>query len=153
MLLKVKKLHEDDILPTKGSEHVAGIDLYVSKYLDGVEHRGYWVEHGSCTIIPLGIAVEIPDGYVGLLVLRSSAGFKRGLSLVNNVGIIDSDYRGEMKLCVTLVSESFSAETFVEAGERIAQLVLVPIPQYTLEEVTELSTTERGIGGFGSTGV
>ena len=152
MVLKVKKLHDEAILPTRGSEHAAGIDLYVDKYLDGVEHRGYWVEHGGSTIIPLGVAVEIPEGYVGLLVLRSSAGFKRGLSLVNNVGIIDSDYRGELRLCVTLISDSFSAETFVKAGERIAQLVLVPIPSYTVEEVKELSDTERGTSGFGSTG-
>lgn len=155
MILKVKKISPDAQMPTFGTVCSAGMDLYVSGYLDGVkqERGGYWVEHGGTTIIPLGVSVEIPDGYFGILVLRSSMGFKRGISLVNNVGIIDNDYRGELKLCVTLASDSFSAEEFIRAGERIAQLIILPMQYIQLKEVDELSDTERGIGGFGSTGI
>jgi dUTP pyrophosphatase len=102
-------------------------------------------------MVGTGIAVEIPEGYVGLVTVRSSMG-REGVSLANSVGIVDSDYRGE--LILNLYNHSYvHADGFgVSAGERIGQLVVVPAPTFDLTEVDSLSTTERGEGGFGSTG-
>ena len=104
---------------------------------------------GETAFVGTGLAVEIPDGYVGLVYARSGLACKRGLAPANKVGVIDSDYRGEIK--VALFNHGKTAQT-VAAGERIAQLVIAPYLRVEYEEVSGLSDTVRGEGGFGSTG-
>ena len=141
--IRVKKLREDAIVPTYGSAEAAGADLYACMDETVV------VAPGESVWINSGIAVELPVGYVGLIFARSSMGVKRGLAPANKVGVIDSDYRGELR--VVLYNHS-KAEQQVEPGERIAQLVITPIitPGFTV--VDELSDTSRADKGFGSTG-
>lgn len=136
-----ERLHEVSLKPkTMGS---AGIDLYACIY------GGTELEPGERKIIKSGMAVEIPLGWVGLIIPRSSTGVM-GLNLSNTTGVIDSDYRGEIALPVV---NNGSEEITIFAMDRIAQLVLVPHYDYTyMEVVDELSATERGTGGFGSTG-
>ena len=107
------------------------------------------IDPGNTALIHTGIACEIPEGYVGLIFARSGLAAKRGLAPANKVGVIDSDYRGE--LMVSLYNQSPDIQT-VERRERIAQLALVPYLRAEFEEADELSDTERGEGGFGSTG-
>ena len=107
------------------------------------------IEAGARAIVPTGLAVAIPAGHVGLLAVRSSMGIKRGVTLANGVGVIDSDYRGEVG--VGLMNVGSEAYT-VLPGDRIAQLMVLPVAQPALELVTELPATDRGEGGFGSTG-
>ena len=141
--IRVKKLRSDAILPTYGSFGAAGADLYAC--LD----ESVTILPGDTSFIPTGIALEVPVGCAGLIYARSSLGTKRGLAPANKVGVIDSDYRGE--LCVVLLNHSKVPQT-VEPGERIAQLVITPVltPQYVETDI--LSDTDRGTGGFGSTG-
>lgn len=139
----VKKLKEGAILPTYGSACAAGADLYAC--LDGV----LTVLPGQTVKVPTGIAIELPEYTVGLIYARSGMATKRGLAPANKVGVIDSDYRGE--ILVALYNQSGSEQT-VEPGERIAQLVVTPYVPAIFEEREELSETERGEGGFGSTG-
>lgn len=141
--IAVKKLREDAHLPTYGSAEAAGADLYAC--LD----ETVTVEPGETVFIPTGIALEVPKGCAGLIYARSSMGAKRGLAPANKVGVIDSDYRGQ--IMVALHNHSNSSQQ-VALGERIAQLLITPVltPQY--EQVEELSDTDRGAGGFGSTG-
>lgn len=141
MDIKFKKLDKglpDPFIATEGS---AGIDLFCSR-IDSLDKTK------SCMVIATGVAVEIPKQHVGLLLLRSSLG-KKGLSLANNVGVIDSDYRGELLLNVKYIEDDIYAP---RVAERIAQLVIVPHPAYSVVFTEELSGTERGTGGFGSTG-
>ena len=104
---------------------------------------------GETVFIPTGVSVEIPAGCAGLIYARSSMGAKRGLAPANKVGVIDSDYRGEIK--VVLLNHS-SAEQTVAPGERIAQMIITPVLTPAYEEAEELTDTDRGTGGFGSTG-
>lgn len=143
MIVKVKKLDERAILPTYGSEQAAGADLYA--LTDGDVTIGA----GETALIGTGLALEIPTGYVGLVYARSGLATKRGLAPANKVGVIDSDYRGELK--VALYNQSGAPQT-VAAGERIAQLVIAPYLTAEYEEATDLSDSARGSGGFGSTG-
>lgn len=138
--LRVKLLHEDAEKPTRAHDGDAGLDLRAV--------HTYVIEEGI-TKVRTGIGVEIPYGYVGLLFIRSSIATKRGLELANSVGVIDAHYRGE--LIVALKNEGNEPVT-IRKGERIAQLVISPILLPTVEVVDELSETERGEGGFGSTG-
>ena len=139
----VKKLNENAILPSYGSAEAAGADLYACLEAP-VE-----IQPGETAWIPTGIALEVPKGCAGLVYARSSLGAKRGLAPANKVGVIDSDYRGEIR--VVLLNHSKVAQT-VAPGERIAQFLITPVltPEYV--QVSELSETERGVGGFGSTG-
>lgn len=121
-------------------EDIGGVVLYA----DDVDIPG-----ATRSLIGTGIAVEIPAGYVGILSIRSSIGAKLGVSMANCVGIIDSDYRGEVKVCVE--NHSGRAAT-IHSGERIAQLTIVPVLTPEIQIVDELSDTTRGTGGFGSTG-
>lgn len=141
--IAVKKLRENAHLPTYGSAEAAGADLYAC--LD----ETVTVEPGETVFIPTGIALEVPKGCAGLIYARSSMGAKRGLAPANKVGVIDSDYRGQ--IMVALHNHSNSSQQ-VAPDERIAQLLITPVltPQY--EQVEELSDTDRGAGGFGSTG-
>ena len=141
--VRVKRLHPQAILPTYGSLEAAGADLYACLE-ESVE-----IQPGEVFWVPTGIALEVPKGCAGLIYARSSMGVKRGLAPANKVGVIDSDYRGEIR--VVLLNHSKQVQT-IAPGERVAQFVITPVltPQY--EEVEDLSDTARGAGGFGSTG-
>jgi len=141
--IRVKKLSANAILPTYGSNEAAGADLYAC--LD----EAVEIQPGEVFWVPTGIALEVPKGCAGLIYARSSLGVKRGLAPANKVGVIDSDYRGEIR--VVLLNHSNQVQT-VAPGERIAQLIITPVLTPAYEEVEELSDTQRGEGGFGSTG-
>lgn len=143
MNIKVKKLKPGATVPTMGSKFAAGADLYSAEDADIV------IGPGETKFIGTGLAMEIPEGYVGLVYARSGLACKRGLAPANKVGVVDSDYRGEIK--VALHNHGKEAQT-VEKGERIAQMVIAPYLSVNYEEADELSETERGEGGFGSTG-
>ena len=141
--IRVKFLRPGASLPTYGTAEAAGADLYACMQ-DKVE-----VGPGQSVMIPTGIAMEIPKGYAGLVFARSSMGAKRGLAPANKVGVIDSDYRGEIR--VVLHNHSGEPQS-VEPGERVAQLLIVPVFTPGFQEAEKLSDTSRGAGGFGSTG-
>ena len=141
MIIKIKKLNENAIIPTSGSEYAAGYDLY------------------SCTDVTIcarqtvavstAIAIEIPEGYFAGVFARSGLASKQGLRPANCVGVIDSDYRGEV---IVMLHNDSQLDREIKKGERIAQLVIMPYLQVQFEQVEDLSETERGIGGFGSSG-
>ena len=141
--IRVKKLHPNAILPTYGSAFAAGADLYAC--LDAP----VTIEPGEICWVPTGIALEVPVGCAGLIYARSSMGTKRGLAPANKVGVVDSDYRGEIK--VVLLNHSKQPQ-ILAPGERIAQFVITPVLTPVYEEVQDLTDTDRGVGGFGSTG-
>mgnify|MGYP002508226742 CR=1 FL=1 len=136
------KLNEKAHTPTYGSEFAAGADLYSAE-------EEITIEAGETRLVHTGIAMEIPEGYAGLIYARSGIATKRGLAPANKVGVIDSDYRGE--IMVALHNHSNTAQTIAE-GERIAQLVIAPFLAVEYNETETLNDTERGAGGFGSTG-
>lgn len=139
--VKIKRLTPEAVMPSKGTEKSAGFDLTaVSASWDRERNQ---IKYG------FGLAFEIPEGYVGLIFPRSSV-YKKDLSLSNCVGVIDSDYRGEVT-AVFNVPNPFSANVY-SIGDRIAQIVFVKLPEVALVESDELSETERGEGGYGSTG-
>jgi dUTP pyrophosphatase len=138
--VKIKRLHKDSIIPSYSRKGDAGMDLVAtSKFYDDFDNVCYGT----------GLAIEIPEGHVGLLFPRSSIS-KTDLTLRNSVGIIDSGYRGEITLKFNNILMS-SCEPY-NVKERIGQLIIMPYPTIEFEEVEELSTTERGEGGYGSTG-
>ena len=141
--VRVKLLRDGAKLPTYGSAEAAGADLYAC--LEGK----IIIAPGETAFVPTGIAMEIPTGCAGLVFARSSLGTKRGLAPANKVGVIDSDYRGEF--FVALHNHGKLPQE-IEHGERIAQLLIVPVYTPGFTEVTDLSDTKRGSGGFGSTG-
>lgn len=141
--IKIKKLNDRAIVPTYGSEFSAGADLYSCEESDAV------IGAGETRLIHTGIALEIPSGYVGLIYARSGLATKRGLAPANKVGVIDSDYRGE--IMVALYNQSSEPQT-VSVGERVAQIVFTPYVTADFEIADELDETLRGAGGFGSTG-
>jgi dUTP pyrophosphatase len=141
--VKIKKLDENAVIPTYGSEYSAGADLYY------VGNEPLTVEAGQTVLVHTGVAMEIPEGLVGLIFARSGLATKRSLAPANKVGVIDSDYRGE--IMVALHNHSDKPQT-VEAKERVAQIAFVPYVAAAFEVADELGDTERGTGGFGSTG-
>ena len=141
--IRVKKLRENAQLPTYGSQWAAGADLYAC--LD----EAVTIEPHQTVFVPTGIAMEVPVGCAGLIYARSSMGAKRGLAPANKVGVVDSDYRGEVM--VALHNHGTTAQT-VQPGERVAQLLITPVLTPVYEETQVLSDTVRGVGGFGSTG-
>ena len=141
--VRVKKLNPNAKLPTYGSAEAAGADLYAC--LD----EAITIHPGDSAWIPTGIALEVPKGCAGLIYARSSMGVKRGLAPANKVGVIDSDYRGEIR--VVLLNHGKTTQ-IVENGERVAQFLITPVLTPAYEEVEELTDTDRGAGGFGSTG-
>ncbi|MBR6548504.1 MAG: dUTP diphosphatase [Clostridia bacterium] len=143
MNVQVKKLHPQAIIPSFGSAQAAGADLYA--LLDAP----VTIAPGETLLIKTGIAMAIPDGYVGLIFARSGLATKRGLAPANKVGVIDSDYRGE--LMVALHNHSLTSQQ-IEPHERIAQLAILPYLHPAFSETDQLDETERGAGGFGSTG-
>ena len=141
--IRVKKLRSEATLPTYGSAAAAGADLYACL------EKEVTIPAGKTVFIPTGLAMEIPSGCAGLIYARSSMGTKRGLAPANKVGVIDSDYRGEVM--VALHNHSQDDQT-IQPGERVAQLVITPVFTPGFEETDDLTDTVRGIGGFGSTG-
>ena len=141
--MNIKKLNEKATVPTYGSAFAAGADLYAC------EENAVTVEAGETKLIHTGIAMAIPEGYVGLVYARSGLASKRGLAPANKVGVIDSDYRGEVM--VALHNHGNVPQT-VESGERIAQIVFTPYVAAEFNVTDELDDTVRGAGGFGSTG-
>ena len=141
--VRVKKLHPNAVLPTYGSAEAAGADLYACL------EEAVTIQPGEIFWVPTGIALEVPKGCAGLVYARSSMGAKRGLAPANKVGVVDSDYRGEVR--VVLLNHSKQPQT-LQPGERVAQFVITPVLQPIYEEVEELTDTNRGTGGFGSTG-
>ncbi|MBQ3252341.1 MAG: dUTP diphosphatase [Oscillospiraceae bacterium] len=141
--IRVKKLKENAILPTYGSQEAAGADLYACLDTDLV------IPAGTSAFVPTGLAMEIPKGCAGLIYARSGMACKRGLAPANKVGVIDSDYRGEFM--VVLHNHGNQTQTVCH-GERIAQLVITPVFTPVYEAVDSLSDTNRAAGGFGSTG-
>ena len=144
MIVKVKKLDARATLPTYGSPQAAGADLYAL-----IENESLVIGAGETVLVGTGLSVEIPEGYVGLIYARSGLATKKGLAPANKVGVIDADYRGEIK--VALYNQSDEEQTIL-AGERIAQFVIAPYLTAQFEESDTLSDTARGAGGFGSTG-
>jgi dUTP pyrophosphatase len=146
MMLKMKKLDPKAVIPRFATEGSAGLDLTAISRETVIEESGnYYVRFRT------GLAIEIPDGYVGLIFPRSSI-FKTPLVLTNCVGVIDSDYRGEISFIFKMVPHAKNIKDAYKEGDRIGQLVIVPIPSVEILEVDELTETSRGSGGFGSTG-
>lgn len=141
--VRVKKLDKRAILPTYGSPSAAGADVYA------LIDNELTLEAGQTTLVHTGIAMEIPEGFVGLIYARSGIATKRGLAPANKVGVIDSDYRGE--IMVALHNHSDKPQSITD-GERIAQLVIAPYLTANFVESERLEDTLRGDGGFGSTG-
>ena len=143
MILKVRKLNDNATLPTYGTEFSAGADLYA------LTDSPVTISPHTTVMIGTGLSLEIPVGYCGLIFARSGLAAKCGLAPANKVGVIDADYRGEVKVALHNHTDK---EATVEAGERIAQLAIVPFLKAEFTEADELSDTVRGDGGFGSTG-
>lgn len=143
MKIKVKRLKENAKLPHHGSKYAAGYDLYacIDAPVSIAPHETQMIGTGLC--------VEIPEGYFGAVAARSGLASKQGLRPANCVGICDSDYRGEYTVAIHNDSE-FVRE--IAPGDRIAQLIVIPFLPAEFEEVDELDESERGVGGFGSTG-
>ena len=141
--IRVKKLKENAILPTYGSQEAAGADLYAC-LTEPLE-----IQPGESVFVPTGLAMELPRGYAGLIYARSGLACKRGLAPANKVGVVDSDYRGEFLI---VLHNHGKTVQIIEHGERIAQLVITPVftPGFTLAD--DLTDTARASGGFGSTG-
>lgn len=143
MILKVKKLNEKAVIPTKANPGDAGLDLTAISTSQHLDRNGITVEYGT------GLAFEIPEGHVGLIFPRSSI-HKTSLSLTNAVGVIDSGYRGEVKFKFRDLSNNIGK--VYQIGDRVGQLVIIPIPEVEVVISEELSDTQRGSGAFGSTG-
>ena len=143
MKVNIKKLNENAKIPTYGSEYAAGADLYACTDGDTV------ILPGETKLIGTGLAIEVPLGYGAFIYARSGLASKRGLAPANKVGVVDADYRGE--IMVALHNHSSEAQTVLR-GERIAQMVIAPFLKAEFCEVESLSDTQRGVGGFGSTG-
>ena len=160
-IVKVKKLYDDSIIPTKGSAEAAGFDLYLhldendtKSEVDSEGRRYIKIFPHETVKLSTGIAVAIPYGYEGEVRPRSGLATKQGLRPANSPGTIDSDYRGEVFVAlhkdpIGKITEPYS---MLYNGDRIAQLLIKEVPPFILEEVDELDETERGAGGFGSTG-
>lgn len=143
MTLNIKRLTETAKIPTRGSDMAAGYDLYA----DTAE--AITIPPHETVLVSTGITIEIPEGYFGAIFARSGLASKRGLRPANCVGVVDPDYRGAWMIAVHNDTDEMRT---VEAGERIAQMVVMPYLSIDFEEVEELSETKRGDGGFGSTG-
>ena len=140
MFVKIKKLSEKAVIPTYAKDGDAGMDLVATSIISDTQFQ---ITYG------LGIAMEIPEGFVGLVFPRSSIR-KTGLELSNSVGVIDSGYRGELQATFNKNEGPIEKD---QIGDRIAQIIILPYPKVLFTEVEELSNTERGEGGFGSTGI
>jgi dUTP pyrophosphatase len=138
--LPIQRLRPDAVVPARAYSGDAGLDLSSCERVE--------LAPGERALVPTGLAVAIPEGYAGFVQPRSGLAAKHGISIVNTPGLVDSGYRGE--LLVNLVNTDKREVFVVEAGMRIAQLVILPIPELDLVEVDELPESERGVRGFGS---
>ena len=143
MNINIKRINEKAIIPTRGSEYAAGYDLYA--WVDKVVQ----IKPHETVKIGTGLSIEIPDGYFGDIRPRSGKATKEGLRPANTPGTVDSDYRGEV---IVAIHNDFDTVGTIEPNERIAQMVILPYLSVTFNEVDELSDTDRGTHGFGSTG-
>lgn len=143
VIVRIRRLSDDVLLPSYAHEGDAGMDLRAMETvtLQPFERR----------LVATGLAIAIPDGYAGLVLPRSGLAIKKGLTVANTPGLIDAHYRGELK--VIAINVDPNDPVTIEAGDRIAQLVIQRIPEVQLVEVDELDDTDRGEGGFGSSGV
>jgi dUTP pyrophosphatase len=144
-IVKIKKLHKDAVVPQYAKNGDAGMDLVATSI---ISNTTFDITYG------IGIALEIPEGFVGLIFPRSSIR-KTDLALTNCVGVVDSGYRGELQATFKKIygkNDVRIDETDYKVGDRIAQIIILPYPTISFDEVKELSNTERGEGGFGSTG-
>lgn len=143
-VLKIKKVQENAVIPKRATEGSAGLDLCAC--IDAP----LTLNSGGTALIPTGLAIELPSSQYGAFVFaRSGLSIKHGIGLLNAVGVIDSDYRGEIKVgVINQIKEPYT----IEPGERIAQLVIMPVATLPVEEAQTLGESERGAGGFGSTG-
>ena len=145
--LKIKKLHKDVKTPLYMSSGAAGFDI--SAYLKNTNSCEIKIKSGERAIVPTGLAFEIPEGFEAQVRPRSGLAFKHGIGIMNSPGTIDADYRGEVKVClINLGSETF----IVKDGDRIAQVVINEVSRFEIQLVDELTSTDRGSGGFGHTG-
>jgi len=143
MVLKLMRVREGAIIPKQATVGSAGYDLCAC--MDAPQT----IEPGERCVFPSGLAAEIPAGTAGFVFTRSGLGIKKGIHVTNGVGVIDSDYRGEIQIGL----HNLSAEPYtVQPGERIAQMIIMPYFAPVIEEVASLTETDRGAGGFGSTG-
>lgn len=143
MVLKLMRVREGAIIPKQATAGSAGYDLCAC--MDAPQT----IEPGERCVFPSGLAAEIPAGTAGFVFTRSGLGIKKGIHVTNGVGVIDSDYRGEIRIGL----HNLSAEPYtVQPGERIAQMIIMPYFAPVIEEVTSLTETDRSAGGFGSTG-
>lgn len=145
-IINIKKTDENAKIPTYGSEFAAGADLYAVIHN---EENKVEILPGETAFIDTGIVMEIPNGYVGLVYARSGLSCKQGLAPANKVGVIDSDYRGN--IMVALYNQS-NETRIVSEGDRIAQIIIQPVEQFGFKVTENLSNTARGNGGFGSSG-
>lgn len=143
VVLPIKRLDPDVVLPSYAYEGDAGLDLRANVDID--------IAPFERKLVPTGLAIAIPEGFAGFVQPRSGLALKVGLSMANTPGLIDSHYRGELK--VIAVNLDANETIHISKGERIAQLVIQRVPVVTLMEVDELDKTDRGTGGFGSSGV
>jgi dUTP pyrophosphatase len=141
MLVRIKKLSSEAVIPTYAKDGDAGMDLVATS----IKFDGTQITYGT------GLSMEIPKGFVGLVFPRSSIR-KTDLSLSNSVGVIDSGYRGEIQATFNQKALSKNGSLLYGVGDRIMQIIIIPYPPIEFEEVNELNNTERGEGGFGSTG-
>ena len=143
-VLKIKKVQENAVIPKRATEGSAGLDLCAC--IDAP----LTLNSGDTALIPTGLAIELPSSQYGAFVFaRSGLSIKHGIGLLNAVGVIDSDYRGEIKVgVINQIKEPYT----IEPGERIAQLVIMPVATLPVEEAQTLGESEHGAGGFGSTG-
>jgi dUTP pyrophosphatase len=139
MKLKIKKLHPDAVIPKYAHDNDAGFDLYTVEQFE--------LEPGERKSVPLGLALEIPDGYVGLIWDKSGLSHKYGIKSFG--GVVDAGYRGEIHAGIMNLSDKFFS---FEKGQKIAQLLIQKVERVDFEEVQDLSATDRGMGGFGSSG-
>lgn len=142
--LLLKRLNDNAVIPTRGSSRSAGLDLYVDT------DKTIEIMPSERVMLSTGIAVAIPDGYFGAIFARSGIAFREGIRPSNCVGVIDSDYTGEIKVAITNDSDEIRK---INKHDRIAQLVVIPYEHVDIIEVEDLDETERGAGGFGHTGV
>lgn len=142
--LKIRKVSENAVIPKRATGGSAGLDLCACM------DKPITLNGGETALIPTGLAIELPSAEYGAFVFaRSGLAIKHGIGLLNSVGVIDSDYRGEIKVgVINQISEAYT----IEPGERVAQMVIMPVSMMPVEEVETLGETDRGAGGFGSTG-
>jgi len=148
-VLKIKKLHRDVITPRYMTEGSAGFDIAAFLPSDRYEKQQIELKSGEISIVPTGLKFEIPAGFEAQVRPRSGLAFKNGIGIVNSPGTIDSDFRGEVRVClINNGKDSFK----IKNGDRIAQIVMSEVPEFKIDIVDELTETGRGQGGFGHTG-